>query len=104
MTIRKVDQFKYLGLQVVADGGCERDVAHRMHEEYKAWVALKGCRAIGDKLIEIYASVFAWSSVLLDRPPAHWWLITWKGIGCRYMMRVVYTETCAATKNQAAGA
>ena len=41
MTIRKVDQFKYLGLQVVADGGCERDVAHRMHEEYEAWVALK---------------------------------------------------------------
>ena len=34
--------FKYLGSQVVADGGCERDVVeHRMNEEYKAWGALK---------------------------------------------------------------
>ena len=32
---------KYLGSQVAADGGCERDVVHRMSEGYKAWGALK---------------------------------------------------------------
>ena len=33
----EVDCFKYLGSQVAADGGCERDVAHRMNEGYKTW-------------------------------------------------------------------
>ena len=33
--------FKYLGSQVAADGGCERDVIHRMNEVYRAWGALK---------------------------------------------------------------
>ena len=27
-----VDCFKHLGLQVAADGGCEREVVHRMNE------------------------------------------------------------------------
>ena len=27
--------FMYLGSQVAADGGCERDVIHRMNEGYK---------------------------------------------------------------------
>ena len=36
-----VDCFKYLGLQMTADGGCERDVVHRMNEGYRAWVVLK---------------------------------------------------------------
>ena len=31
-----VDCFKYLGLQVAADGGCEGDVVHRMNEGYRA--------------------------------------------------------------------
>ena len=26
---------------MAADGGCEKDVVHRMNEEYKAWGALK---------------------------------------------------------------
>ena len=34
--------FKYLGSQVAADGGCERDVVHRMNEGCGAWGALKG--------------------------------------------------------------
>ena len=37
----EVDCFKYLELQVVADGGCERDVVHRMNEGYRVWEALK---------------------------------------------------------------
>ena len=38
--LEEVDCFKYLGLQVSADGGCESDV-HRMNEGYTAWEALK---------------------------------------------------------------
>ena len=30
-----------LGSQVAADGGCERDVVHRMNEGYRTWGALK---------------------------------------------------------------
>ena len=37
----EVDGFKYLGSQVAADRGCERDVIHRMNEGYGAWGALK---------------------------------------------------------------
>ena len=37
----EVDCFKYLVSQVAADGGCERDVVHRMNEECRAWGALK---------------------------------------------------------------
>ena len=33
----EVDCFQYQGSQVVADGGCERDVVQRMNEEYRAW-------------------------------------------------------------------
>ena len=39
--LEEVDCFKYLGSQVAADGGCERDVVHRMNEGYRAWGALK---------------------------------------------------------------
>ena len=34
--LEDVDCFKYLGLQVAADGRCERDVVHRMNEGYRA--------------------------------------------------------------------
>ena len=32
--LEEVDSFKYLWSQVAADGGCERDVVHRMNERY----------------------------------------------------------------------
>ena len=32
--LEEVDCFKYLGSQVAADGGCDRDVVHRMNEGY----------------------------------------------------------------------
>ena len=38
--LEEVDCFKHLGSQVAADGGCERDVVHRMNEGYRAWGAL----------------------------------------------------------------
>ena len=39
--LEEVDCFKYLGSQVAAYGGCERDVVHRINEGYRAWGALK---------------------------------------------------------------
>ena len=39
--LEKVDCFKYLRSQVAADGGCERDVVHRMYEGYRMLGALK---------------------------------------------------------------
>ena len=39
--LEAVDCFKYLGSQVAANEGCERDVVHRMNEGYRAWGALK---------------------------------------------------------------
>ena len=43
------DYFKYLGSQVAADGGCERGVAHRMNEGYRAFGALKSVLSNRDR-------------------------------------------------------
>ena len=34
--LAEVDCYKYLGSHLAVDGGCERDVLHRMNQEYKA--------------------------------------------------------------------
>ena len=50
-----MDCFKYLGSQVAADRGCERDVVHRMNEGYRAWGALTSVlsnRGMGIKAIK----------------------------------------------------
>ena len=39
--LEEVDCYKYLGSQVAADGGCERDVVYRMNEGHRAWGGLK---------------------------------------------------------------
>ena len=39
--LEEVDCFKHLGSQVIAAGGCERDVVHIMNKGYRAWGALK---------------------------------------------------------------
>ena len=39
--LEEVDCLKFLGSQVAADGGCERDVVHRMNQGYRVWGALK---------------------------------------------------------------
>ena len=39
--LEEVDYFKYLGSQVAEDGGCERNVVHRMNHGYREWGALK---------------------------------------------------------------
>ena len=41
--LEETDCFKYLWSQVVTDGGCERDMVHRMNEGYRASRALKVC-------------------------------------------------------------
>ena len=53
--LEEVDGFKYLGSQVAADGGCERDVIHRMNDGNKAWGAQKSVLSnkIGDKGQEV---------------------------------------------------
>ena len=33
---------------MAADGGCERDVVHRINEGYRAWRTLKSVQAIDD--------------------------------------------------------
>ena len=40
-SLQEMDCFKYMGTQVEADGGCGRDVVHRMNEGYKECGALK---------------------------------------------------------------
>ena len=56
--LEEVDCIKYLRSQVAADGGCERDVVHRMNKGYRAWGALQSVlnnRALesGDKGQEV---------------------------------------------------
>ena len=59
--LEEVDCFKYLGTQVAADLGYERDVVHRINEGYKTWGELKkvmsnGGFRIGQE-VSIYESV-----------------------------------------------
>ena len=53
--LEELDCFKYLGSQVAADGGCERDVVLRMNEGYRAWEALKS--ALSNKGLGINRTV-----------------------------------------------
>ena len=39
--LEEVECFKYLGSEVTADGGCERDMVQRMNERYRVWGGLK---------------------------------------------------------------
>ena len=43
--LEEVDCFKYLGSQVIADGGCEMDVVHRMNEGYREYGELKSVQS-----------------------------------------------------------
>ena len=47
--LEEVDCFKYLKSQVAADGDCEREVAHKINEGYRAWGALKSVLTIVDR-------------------------------------------------------
>ena len=58
-----MDCFKYLGSQVVADGGCERDVVHRMNEGYRAWLTLKS--VLGNRGLGIMAKKCLYEGVII---------------------------------------
>ena len=58
-----MDCFKYLGSQVAADGGSERDVVHRMNEGYRAWGALKS--VLSNTALGIMARKCLYEEVLL---------------------------------------
>ena len=42
-------------------------------------------------MIEFSTVIFAWPCALSDRPPGLWWIVTWRGVGCRYIMRLWQT-------------
>ena len=54
--LEEVDYFQYLGSQVAADWGCERNVVHSMNEEYRAWEALKS--VLSNRKYKIYRDFF----------------------------------------------
>ena len=43
----EVDCFKYLGSEVEADRGCERDVVHRMNRSYRALKSMLSNKRLG---------------------------------------------------------
>ena len=58
---------------------------HLAHDKHyrKEWRAL-----VHMLVIEFHTAIFAWPCVLLDCPPTLWWIITWRGVGCHYIMRL----------------
>ena len=60
--LKEVDCLKYLGSQVVADEECERDMLHRMNEEFRAWNALKS--VLSNKGLRIHAKKCPYEGVI----------------------------------------
>ena len=61
--LEEVDCFKYLGSQVAADGGCERDVVDRLNEGYRTWGALK--RVMSNRGLGIKAKKSQYEGVIV---------------------------------------
>ena len=61
----KVNCFKYLGSQVAANGGCKRDVVHRMNEGYRAWEALNNCFILSNRGLGIKANKCLYEGVIV---------------------------------------
>ena len=59
----EVNCFKSLLSQVAADGGCERDVVHRMNEGYRAWGALKSVQS--NRGLEVKAKKCLYGGVII---------------------------------------
>ena len=58
-----MDCFKSLGSQVAADGGCERDVVHRLNEGYRAWGALKS--VLSNRGLGIKAKKYLYEGIII---------------------------------------
>ena len=61
--LEEVDCFKYLGSPVAAEGGCERDVVHRINEGYRAWGALNS--VLSNRLLGINAKKCLYEGVIV---------------------------------------
>ena len=55
----------FLGSQVPADGGCERDAVHRMNEGYRAWGVLKS--VLSNRGLGIKAKKCLYEGVIVAR-------------------------------------
>ena len=64
--LEKVNCFTYLGLQVAADGGCERDLVHEMNEGYRTWGALKS--VLSNRGLGIMAKKYPYEGVIVPTP------------------------------------
>ena len=71
--LEEVDCFKYLGSQVAGDGGCERNVVHRMNEGYRPWRALKS--VLSNRGLRITAKKCLYEGVIV--PTALYETDTW---------------------------
>ena len=69
--LEEVDCFKYLGSQVAADGGCERDVVHRMNEGYTALEELKS--VLSNRGLGIKANKYLYEGVIVPTDGAEAW-------------------------------
>ena len=61
--LEEVDYFKYLGSQVAADEGCQRDVVQRMNVGYRSWGALKS--VLSDRGLWIMAEKCLYEAVIV---------------------------------------
>ena len=61
--IEEVDCLKYLGSQVAADGGCERDVVHTINEGYIEWRAME--RVLSNRALGIKAKKALYEGVMV---------------------------------------
>ena len=85
--LEEVDCFNYLGSQVAADGGCERDVVHRMNEGYRAWGALKN--VLSNRGLGIKAKKCLYEGVIV--PKALYGAEAW-GVRCAERRKVNVLE------------
>ena len=59
------------------------EAARQCVKDRKEWRGLMHVQ-----MIKFNAAIFARPCVLSDRPPALGWIVTWRGVGCRYLMRL----------------
>ena len=62
--LEELDSLKYLGSQVAADGGCERDVVYKING-YKAWGALKS--VLSNRGLGIKAKMCLYEGVIVPK-------------------------------------
>ena len=59
-----MDCSKYLGSQAAADGGCDRDVVHRMNEGYRAWGSVEKCA--NNRILDKCEEVSKWTNCVVQ--------------------------------------